>query len=207
MALPQLKLGELRPKKIPAPQRVQLRDRRPAKIKRGTGGQLIEDDQARAEALRLRLPPNNLTYPQIAEKMGCSLSTAHSRVNEMWGHLIENIIEMQIQVKADAMLEIELMKQQLRPYIVNEHVTIMGVGNDGEFVLLDRWKAMHASVDRMTRLVELQLKLVGVIGSPDAKSDEKLGQQTLNDAVMRHIAAFIIEKKTHEKRASSVREV
>lgn len=203
MALPklQLALSRVRPKKLPASARVQSRDRRPQRIKSGTAGTLIADDANRKEALRLRVE-EHLTYPQIAERMNCSLSTAHSRVNEVWSELIENITQLQIQVKADSLTEIEIMKQQLRPYIVNEHVTVMGVGNDGEFVLLDRWKAMNAAIDRMIRLVELQLKCAGVIGAPQSDG-EGLGQQTLTEAVMRHIAAHIIDKVT-PKRAKAI---
>jgi hypothetical protein len=200
MALPKLKL-ELRPKALPASKRVQLRDRRPQRIKEATGGELIKDDQARLEALRLRLPPNNYTYPQIADKQGCSLSTAHSRVNEMWAEMIENITECQIMVKSDALQEIEIMKQQLRPYITDPNVTILGADREGNPVVMERYRAMTMAIDRMVKCVELQLKTVGVIGAQQKAGDD-MGQQSLNDAVMRAIAAFIIEGKT-EKRANA----
>jgi hypothetical protein len=201
MALPKLKL-QLRPKALPASKRVQLRDRRPQPIKEATGGELIRDDQLRLEALRLRLPPNNYTYPQIAAAQKCSLSTAHSRVNEMWAEMIDNITECQIMVRSDALQEIEIMKQQLRPYITDPNVTILGADREGNPVVLERWKAMNAAIDRMVKCVELQLKTVGLLGAGQQKPGDDLGQQSLTDAVMRHIAAFIIGNGT-EKMANA----
>lgn len=206
MPLPKI---QLRLKKLPPSKQVLLRDRQPQQFKRakpGTarndpeksnGQEMIESDTLRLEALRLRTE-EHLTYQQIADRLGCSLSRAHDYVNQMWSALIENIAEMQIQVKSDAMNEIEIMKQQLRPYIVDPNVTIIGADKEGNVVTLERWKAMNAAIDRMTRLVELQLKVAGV-SSVTGKEGEGIGEQTLTDAVIRHIASFIIEKKVNAR--------
>jgi hypothetical protein len=73
----------------------------------------------------------------------------------------------------------------------------MGADREGNPVLLERWKAMNAAIDRMTRLVELQLRVAGIGTNGHDKDGEGIGQQTLTDAVIRHIAGYIIEKKAN----------
>jgi hypothetical protein len=106
------------------------------------------------------------------------------------------------QGRRSALQEIEIMKQQLRPYITDPNVTILGADREGNPVVLERWKAMNAAIDRMVKCVELQLKTVGLLGAGQQKPGDDLGQQSLTDAVMRHIAAFIIGNGT-EKMANA----
>lgn len=195
---------KLKVKKLPPGKLIALRDRRDRQIKMADRGKILESDTKRLEALNLRIKEHK-TVPEIAEILGVSVSQAYNYITEFWGPLIENIVEFQAQIIGDAFNDIEIIKQQLRPYIVDSNVKIAGVNKKGEFVEVERWRAMNAATDRLLKTIELQAKIAGVIKLPKSGEGEGEGKRTISEDTILKLADHF--SKQHQEKVANAKTV
>lgn len=199
MVKPKLKL-----KRLPDTQAVKVRNGRPRLLRTPKEDALmIKSDENKLRAIKLRFEEGK-EYREIAQILNCSLGSAYNLVNDYWAGLIENITELQIAIKSDALSESDRILLQLRPYIFNQGVTIMARDEKGQQVEYDKFEAMLKAIDRYIKIRDQQAKIAGIVMTAKPEG-EGIGERTLSDLGLAVIAKTIMENVTEKK--ANVREV
>jgi AraC-like DNA-binding protein len=146
---------------------------------RNGGGEFEHDlEQAQLDAQAARLRSNRLTYPQIAEQMGCSVSTAYTRVKRA---LAAVPVEAVQELRRIDLADLDWQAQRLRLIVLEDHYTRAAGGKE----YLDR--RVNIAALRELRLVnESRRKLLGT----DAPAEVRL---TVRDEIASEIERLSAE--------------
>ena len=141
-----------------------------------------------AEAMRLRA--DGYTFPEIAAEMGCSLSTAHDRVNRAWGRLPG---PGAIAEKNRMLRELDELKLIAYRVLETNHVAISAKGivtvkvmtesGPVEVPVPDDHPVLEA-IDRLLKIQDQRAKLVGAY-SPTRSRVEVITEDALDMEIRR----------------------
>lgn len=132
----------------------------------------VTDD---AEAARLR--GEGLSYKQIAQRMGCTKSTAFERVHRAWR---DTLTEPAEQARAVELARLEDAHDAALAVLLRDHITVSHgriiVDDDGQPILDDGPRL--AAIDRIRALSESRRKLLGLDAPTRVSVDaENLGRE------------------------------
>jgi hypothetical protein len=118
-------------------------------------------DQARVDTEAAELRAQRLTYPQIAAKQGCSVSTAYQRVRRAIASVPYEAVEELRRVELESLDELE---QRVREVLVRAHVKIdhgrVIRDEDTGAPMLDDAPVL-AAAQQLLRIKDMRAKLTG----------------------------------------------
>lgn len=127
---------------------------------RNPQGQLERDlEQATLDTQAAELRSERLSYPQIAERMGCSLSTAHGRVKRAIAAVPYEAVHELRRIELESLDELE---QRCRTVLLTRHVKVdhgKVIEHNGVEMLDDA--PVLAAVAQILRIKDMRAKLTG----------------------------------------------
>lgn len=185
-------------KDLPVVETLKLRNGRNSALRIAKNeAQMMESDERRLKAMELRFK-QHMPYRDIARELDCSVSDAYNLANSAWVKLIENIAEMQVQIKSDALNDIDRQLQILAPFIFDPTVNIVSFNEKGDPIPFPKFDAMLKAILASVKLRELQAKIIGIL-TPAKAPSEGLGEKTITDGVIMGIAKVFYEQTTEKK--------